>query len=185
MDVGRIPSNGDIMKTNKRIDKGVDKDVMRDVSSDLFADAVYSFATDLLKALHEDENIQDIDRAIATVNSVTKSISLNGIKLRKASIERRTKAKKEGVSDDDGPVEKEHVKWKKYRKDKKLEYTTDICINGKYPLKKRKEDAVVGLLTTDQLDDDYEDEGRYKMSSKEKEKVFTMGFVPEVGYERK
>ncbi|KAF9390686.1 hypothetical protein CPB97_008649 [Podila verticillata] len=167
------------MKSNKRIDKGVDTNAIRDMSSDLFTDVIYSFATDLLKGLCEDDNIQDLDRAIATVNSVTKNISLNGIKLRKASIERRTKAKKEGVTDDDGLVEKEDVEWKKYPKNKKLEYTTDICINGKYPLKKRKEDVVVGLLTEDQLDDDYEDNGKYKMSSKEKEKIFTMGFVPE------
>lgn len=173
------------MKPNKRIEKGVDSDVVRDVSSDLFADIIYSFATDLLKELYKDDNIQDIDRAIATVNSVSKTISLNGIKLRKANIERRTKARKESVTDDDGVVEKEDVKWKKYRKDKKLEYTTDICINGKYPLKKRKEDVVVGLLTDEQLDDEFEDEGKYKMSSKEKEKIFTMGFVPDVEYKRK
>ncbi|KAG0094118.1 hypothetical protein BGZ92_007643 [Podila epicladia] len=167
------------MKSNKRIDKGVDINVIRDMSSDLLTDVIYSFATDLLKGLCEDGNIQDLDRAVATVNSITKNISSNGIKLRKASIERRTKAKKEGVTDDDGSVEKEDVEWKKYPKNKKLEYTTDICINGKYPLKKRKEDVVVGLLTQDQLDDDYEDNGKYKMSSKEKEKIFTMGFVPE------
>lgn len=167
------------MKTNKRIDKGINGDTMRDLSSDLFADLIYSFATDLLKELHEDGNIQDVDRAIATVNSVTKSISLNGVKLRKASIERRTKARKEDATDDDGVVEKEDIKWKKYRKNKRLEYTLDICINGKYPLKKRKEDVVVGLLTKDQLDDDYDGEIKYKMTSKEKEKIFTMGFVPE------
>jgi hypothetical protein len=176
------------MKPNKRIDKGINSDTMHDLSSDLFADLIYSFATDLLKELHADDNIQDVDRAIATVNSVTKSISLNGIKLRKANIERRTKAKKENAiddDDDDGIVEKQDVKWKKYRKDKRLEYTLNICINGKYPLKKRKEDVVVGLLTKDQLDDDYDEEIRYKMSSKEKEKIFTMGFVPDAEYEHK
>ncbi|KAG0201753.1 hypothetical protein BGX28_005528 [Mortierella sp. GBA30] len=173
------------MKSTKRIDKGVDNDAIRDMSSDLFADIIYSFATDLLKELYADGNIQDVDRAIATVNTVTKSIALNGVKLRKANIERRTKAKKESVIDDSGVVEKEDVKWKKYRKDKKLEYTMDICINGKHPLKKRKEDVVVGLLTEEQLSDDYEDNGKYKMSSKEKEQMFTMGFVPDVEYKRK
>jgi hypothetical protein len=167
------------MKTNKRIEKGINSEAMHDLSSDLFADLIYSFATDLLKELHADGNIQDVDRAIATVNSVTKGIALNGIKLRKASIERRTKAKKESTTDDDGVVEKEDVKWKKYRKNKRLEYTMDICINGKHPLKKRKEDVVVGLLTKDQLDDDYDGEIKCKMSSKEKEKIFTMGFIPE------
>lgn len=159
--------------------KRIDKDNIRNLSTDLFADVIHSFATDLLKELYADSNIQDLDRAITTVNSVTKNISLNGIKLRKANIERRTKARKESMNDDNGVVEKEDVEWKKYRKNKKLEYTTDICINGKYPLKKRKEDVIVGLLTEDQLDDDYKDKGKYKMSSKEKEKIFTMGFVPE------
>jgi hypothetical protein len=168
------------MKTSKRIDKGVNTDTIRDISSDLFIDVIYSFATDLLKELYEDGNIQDVDRAIATTNLVTKNISMNGVRLRKANIERRTKARKEGVTDDDGLVEKEDVKWKKYPKNKKLEYTFDISINGKHPLKKRRENVVVGLLTSDQLDDDYEDDGKYKMSSKEKEKIFTMGFLPHV-----
>jgi hypothetical protein len=171
------------MKSKKQIDKGVDEDAIRNVSSDLFADIIHSFATDLLKELYADDNIQDIDKAIATVNSVTKNISLNGIKLRKANIERRTDARKKD-KDDVPMVNKDDIKWKKYRKDKKLEYTTDINVHGKYPLKKRKEDVVVGLLTEDQLDDDYEDSGKYKMSSKEKERIFTMGFVPDVEYGR-
>jgi hypothetical protein len=169
------------MKANKRIDKGINQDAIHDFSSNLVADVIHSFATDLLKELFADDNLQDVDRAIATVNSVTKAITLNGIKLRKANIEKRTAAKKEKATDDDGIVEKKSVKWKKYRKDKRLEYTTSICINGKYPLKKRKEDVVVGLLTKDQLDGD--DEIKYKMSSKEKEKIFTMGFVPDAKYQ--
>ena len=148
----------------------------------MFTDAIYSFATDLLKELYADDNIQDVDRAIATVNSVAKGISLNGMKLRKANIERRTNARKEDV---EVPIVKEDVRWIKYRKDKKLEYTRDITINNKHPLKKRKEDVVVGLLTEEQLDDEFEDDGKYKMSSKEKDKVFTMGFVPDVEYGRK
>jgi len=169
-------------KTNKQIEKGVDENIIRDMSSDLFTDAIYSFATDLLKELYADDNIQDVDRAIATVNTVAKGISLNGMKLRKANIERRANARKQSV--DETPVIKEDVRWKKYRKDKKLEYTLDISINGKHPLKKRKEDVVVGLLTEEQLDDEFEDDGKYKMSSKEKEKVFTMGFIPDVEYGR-
>lgn len=165
------------MKDEKKIAKGINKDTMRDVSADLFADTIYSFTTDLLKELYADGNIQDLNRAIATVNSVTKNISLNGIKLRKANIERRTNAKKENMHDDD-VVEKEDVKWKKYHGDKKLEYTLDICINNKYPLKKRRENVVVALLTKEQLED-YEGEIKYKMSSKEKEKIFVMGFIPD------
>jgi hypothetical protein len=155
----------------------VDSSTIRDVSTDLFTDIIYSFATDLLKELNADGNIQDVDRAIETVNNVTKGISLNGIKLRKANIERRTNARKQNV-DDTPVIDKEDVKWRKYPGDKKLEYTTDISINGKYLLKKRKQDVVVGLLTEDQLDGSHD--GEYRMTSKEKEKVFTMGFVLDV-----
>jgi hypothetical protein len=76
-------------------------------------------------------------------------------------------------------VNKEDVKWKKFPSNKKLEYTLDICINGKYPLKRRREDVVVGLLTKHQLNGDMEDNGKYEIRSKEKEKLFTMGFVPQ------
>lgn len=161
-------------KIAKKIAKDLDRDAIENVSSDLLADTIYSFATDLLKGLYLDNNIQDLDRAIETVNFITKDISSNGINLRKASIERRKKDKK----DIDDPVaDKDDVQWIKYNK--RLEYTRDICINGKYPLKKRKEDVVVGLLTKGQLDDEDEDDGNYKLSSKEKEKLFSIGFIPD------
>jgi len=155
--------------------KGINVNAMHEMASNTFADVIHSFATDLLKELLEDGNLQDVDRAIATVNSVTGGIVTNGIKLRKASIERRTKAKKE-AADDNGMVDKENVKWKKYPGNRRLEYTMDICINGKYPIKKRKEDVVVALLTEDQLED-YDGEIGRKMSSKEKQKLFTMGLL--------
>lgn len=74
-------------------------------------------------------------------------------------------------------ISKENVKWKKFRLEKTLEYTLDICINGKYPLKKRKEDGVVKLVTKEQLsqaDEWYKGD----MSHREKEKIFTMGLTP-------
>ncbi len=165
-------------KKNKRIEQGIDQNAIQAMSTDIFTDAIYSFATDLLKELCADDNIQDLDRAIASVNAVTKRITLDGIKLRKANIVRRTNARKQSV-DDTPTIAKEDIKWRKYRKNKKLEYTTDVSVNGKYILKKRKEDIVVGLITEEQLEDD-EDDGEYKMTSKEKEKVFTMGFIPNV-----
>lgn len=88
------------------------------------------------------------------------------------------------MNDDDGVVNKEDVQWIKYHKDKKLEYTLDICINGKHPLKKRKEDVVVGLLTEDQLSGDTEHDGKYKISSRNKEKLFSMGLVTDTTYRR-
>jgi hypothetical protein len=166
-------------KISKRIEQGVDRDTMHDMSSDILTDAIYSFTTDLLRELYADDNIQDLDRAIASVNAVTRKVALDGIKLRKANIVRRTNARKQSI-DDTPTIAKKDIKWKKYRKNKKLEYTTDVDVNGKYMLKKRKEDTVVGLLTKEQLDDESEDDGEYKMTSKEKEKVFTMGYIPSV-----
>lgn len=145
----------------------IDKETTRNMASDILTDAIYSFTTDLLKELYEDGNLQDLERAIATVNNVTKSISRNGIKLRKANIERRTASRKDVENVE---INKDDVEWTRYSKDKKLEYTTDIVVNGKYIIKKRKQDIVVGLLMED-------DEIKYKLSSKEKEKIFGMGFV--------
>lgn len=156
--------------------KGIDKESIDNLASDLVADAIYSFATDLLRELHADENIQDLERAIATVNRVTKSISSNGLKLRKANVERRTQSKKEQIV-----INKDEVGWTRYPGDKKLEYTTDIMVNNKYILKMRKKDIVVGLLAENQLDGD-DDAGVYKMSSKEKQQVFTIGFVLDTEY---
>ena len=164
-------------KANKTIAKGLDREGIANVASDLLTDAIYSFATDLLKELHADDNLKDLDRAIATVNAVTRGIASKGINLRKANIERRKRDKKDAV--EEVPIDKDDVKWTKYPRNKRLEITTDFSINNKYPLKKRKEDVIVGLLTEDQLDDDYQDNGNYKMSSKEKEAIFSMGFVPE------
>lgn len=164
-------------KANKAIAKGLDRETIANVSSDLLTDAIYSFATDLLKELYEDDNLKDLDRAIAVVNAVTKDIASKGINLRKANIERRKRDKKDAI--EEVAIDKDDVKWTKYPKNKRLEVTMDFCINNKYPLKKRKEDVIVGLLTEDQLDDDYEDNGHYKMSSKEKEAIFSMGFIPE------
>ena len=156
--------------------KGIDKGSINNLASDLIADAIYSFATDLLRELHADENIQNLERAIATVNHVTKNISSNGLKLRKANVERRTQSKKEQAV-----IDKDDVEWTRYAGDKKLEYTTDIMVNNKYILKMRKKDVVVGLLTENQLDGD-DDTGVYKMSSKEKQQVFTMGFSLDTEY---
>lgn len=167
-------------KVSKAIAKDLNRDTISNVSSDFLTDAIYSFATDLLKGLYEDDNLKDLDRAIATVNTITKDISSGGINLRKANIERRKKDKKD-VGDDVPTIEKDNVKWTKYPKNKRLEYTTTFLVNGKYPLKKRREDVIVGLIKEAYLEDDYVDKGKYKMSSKEKEAIFSMGFMPDNG----
>lgn len=152
----------------KKIAKELNRDAIANVSSDVMTDIIYSLTTDLLRGLFLDGNINDLDRAIETVNVVTKDISSNGINLRKANIDRRKQNKK----DVDPLANKETIEW--VRLDKRLEYTKDLRINGKYPLKKRKEDIIIALLTEEQLDG--KDDINYKLSSKEKEKIFSMGF---------
>jgi hypothetical protein len=48
-------------------------------------------------------------------------------------------------------INKENVTWEIFPFANNLEYTYDICIRGRYPLKKRKEDLVVRLVTKEQL----------------------------------
>lgn len=81
---------------------------------------------------------------------------------------------------------KENIKWEKDPFDKTLEYSTNVTVNGKQLLKKRKEDVVVALLNEEQLADEHEYKAgkKSKMSAKEKEEIFTMGFVPDVEYHK-
>lgn len=171
------------MSSRKKIKEGINRNEMENVAKDLLVDAFYSFATDLLREMHEDGNIRDLDKAILAVNTVTRGIASNGINLRRANIERRTNARKKKVEEVE--IDKEEIKWRKYPKNKSLEYTTDFKVGNKYILKKRKEDVVVGLLKEEQLEDDYEDKGKYKLGSRDKEKLFAMGFTCDTSYIRK
>ena len=65
------------------------------VASNLITDIMYSFATDLLKDLEEDENIVDVDRAMITFTKVTTKMGIDGLNLRKASIIGRNKLRKQ------------------------------------------------------------------------------------------
>lgn len=166
------------MSPRKKIKEGVDRNEVENVASDLLNDAFYSFATDLLREMYEDGNIRNLDKAIATVNAVTSGIATNGINLRRANIERRLNARKKKM--EEVQINKEDVEWIKYPKNKKLEYTKDFKVNGKYILRKRKQDVVVALLKEEQLEDDYEDSGKYRLGSKDKEKLFALGFTCDV-----
>ena len=75
-------------------------------------------------------------------------------------------------------VSKKNVTWETFPLADNLEYTYDICIRGRYPLKKRKEDLVVKLVTKEQLsrpDEWY----MGTMTLQDKEELFIMGLVPE------
>jgi hypothetical protein len=78
-------------------------------------------------------------------------------------------------------INKENVTWEIFPLANNLEYTYDICIRGRYPLKKRKEDLVVRLVTKEQLlrsDEWYTS----TMTPQDKEEIFAMGYLPEDEY---
>jgi hypothetical protein len=91
---------------------------------------------------------------------------------------------KDDKEDGDNPVEvtvdKSKVKWKKFDKD--LEYSKYLLVSGKHILKKRKQDDVVGLVTDEHINS--EDVVFDRMTLKEKEKIFGMGFVLDSEYMR-
>ncbi|KAI1286547.1 hypothetical protein EDD11_000268, partial [Mortierella claussenii] len=77
------------------------------------------------------------------------------------------------------PEDKSKVKWKTFDKD--LEYSKNPLVRGKHIVKKRKENIVVGLATKDDIrsgDMKYD-----SLSLKEKKRVFTLGFIPNIAYD--
>lgn len=90
----------------------------------------------------------------------------------KKSSKKRASKKKSTVVVDDSLEEEENfpaaATWKKYPKDKQLEYCSNFTINGKCILKKHKEDQVVALLEEDQFGAKYKGDGKYPMNHEEK-----------------
>ncbi|KAI1287854.1 hypothetical protein EDD11_010194 [Mortierella claussenii] len=117
------------------------------------------------------------------VDIIERSI-LSKMELREMSTSERQKLYQEEPATEvevvhvDGPTDKPMIKWKKF--DKHLEYSKNLRINGKHILKKRKESVVVGLVTEDHI---RSENVEYDMVClKEKEKLFTMGFIVDVRY---
>jgi hypothetical protein len=110
---------------------------------------------------------------------------LSKMKLKEMSTTERKKIFQEESEDDSNipakqTVDKSKVKWKKFDND--LEYSTNLFVSGKCILKKRHEDVVVGLVTDKHISS--EDVVFDRMTLKEKEEIFNMGFVPDAEYMR-
>ncbi|KAG0007780.1 hypothetical protein BGZ81_004608 [Podila clonocystis] len=78
-----------------------------------------------------------------------------------------------------GPTDKSKIKWKKFHTG--LEYSKNLLVNSKHILKLHDQDAVVGLVTDDHIQGD--DVVCDEMSHKEREKIFSMGFIPHISDE--
>src|SRR5690349_3829376 len=113
----------------------VDIKSLKTVASDAISDVVYSLLTDIFNKLSNDDLLTDVDRAVDIVNSVAEDVGFEGIRLRRANIERRNNARKERAS---GKTKREQkaVKWIIHPKDKRMEYTKDIEIGKRYVLRK-------------------------------------------------
>ena len=81
---------------------------------------------------------------------------------------------KEDVIQVVGTTNKSEVKWKEFGEE--LEYSKNLHVSGRHILRKRETEIVVGLVTKDHIRS--KDVVYDKMSLREKEKIFTMGFTP-------
>jgi hypothetical protein len=108
--------------------------------------------TDIISRLEEQELLTDLPKVIDTIDSVTSEIGLDGIKLRRANIERRLVARS-GKKTMVPPRATSNVEWISHPKDKKLEYTTGIEIGKRYVLRKVGTNKVVGLLDKNLIKD--------------------------------
>lgn len=123
----------------------VNQDNIRAIASDAVSDIVYSVLTDVISRLEEQELLTDLPKVIDTIDSVTSEIGMDGIKLRRANIERRLVARK-GKKTVAPPRATTNVEWVPHPKDKKLEYTTGMEVGKRYVLRKVGTNKVVGLL---------------------------------------
>jgi hypothetical protein len=123
----------------------VNQDNIRAIASDAVSDVVYSVLTDVISRLEEQDLLKDLPKVIDTIDSVTSEIGMDGIKLRRANIERRLVARK-GKKTMAPPRATTNVEWVPHPKDKKLEYTTGMEIGKRYVLRKVGTNKVVGLL---------------------------------------
>lgn len=139
-------------KKHTRNKTSLNQENIQAIASDAVSDIVYSILTDVISRLEEQELLTDLSKIIEVVDSVTSDIGLDGIKLRRANIERRLVARK-GKKTIVPPRATANVEWVSHPKDKKLEYTTGIEIGRRYVLRKVGTNKVVGLLDKNLIKD--------------------------------
>ncbi|KAG0067769.1 hypothetical protein BGZ89_005722 [Linnemannia elongata] len=133
---------------------------LANIASDAISDMMHSVLTDLVTRIMDEGLVTDVERLIQTVDEVTSSIGVDGIRLRRANVERRNVARRKakgtstkGSGSSAGSGTSATITWIAHPKDKKLEYTKSIEIGKKYILRKTGTNKVVGLLDKSKVDD--------------------------------
>ncbi|KAG0020410.1 hypothetical protein BGZ82_011605 [Podila clonocystis] len=133
--------------------KQITQENLATVASDAISDLMHSLLTDVVTRLHEEGVITDTDRAIQIVDEVSLATGIDGIRLRRANVERRNVARRKAKTPTKSSSTPNTVSWTIHPKDKKLEYTKSIEIGKRYILRKAGTNKVVGLLDKNKLDD--------------------------------
>lgn len=153
------------------------------IASDSIRDVIYSVLTDVITRLERENLITDVAQTIEIVDQVTSQVGIDGIRLRRANIERRLQSRKQAGSKSSSKKQIS-INWVTHPKDKKLEYSTDAEVARKYILRKIGTNSVVGLLDKSKLKDKksgygLKDEKTYTISSAEHLMLKTRGFEVE------
>lgn len=180
-----------IMGKKSKISSAINSENIRDIASDAIYDITYSVLTDVMTRLEKEDLINDVPKAIEIIDETTRNIGLDGIRLRRANIERRTNARGSTKGGNSGSskasssaVSTSSVAWIVHPKDKKLEYTKDMEIGRRYILRKMGTNKVVGLLSKTSIGDKklsygLKDEKTYTISSADHLLLNTRGFTVE------
>ncbi len=136
--------------------KHINQENLAIVASDAVADLMHSLLTDVVTKIHEEGVANDIERVIQIVDEVSGAIGVEGIRLRRANVERRNVARRKAKSSKGSSASSgssSSILWIAHPKDKKLEYTKSIEIGKRYILRKSGTNKVVGLLDKNKVDD--------------------------------
>jgi hypothetical protein len=131
-----------------------DKKLLLQVASDATTDLIYSYITDVFNKFVQKGIIthDKVDEAISAIEEVNQEINLNGIRLRRATIDRRIQDRKKAPSK--ASRVKKELEWKNHPFNDNIKYSPEFTIRGKYPLiiEKDNKKYMVGLLSKNELE---------------------------------
>ncbi|OAQ21968.1 hypothetical protein K457DRAFT_26560 [Linnemannia elongata AG-77] len=133
--------------------KKINQENLANVASDAISDLMHSLLTDVVNKMQDDGVILDLDRAIEIVDEVSATIGVEGVRLRRANVERRNVSRRSTKVDNKKSPSVANVTWVPHPKDKKLEYTKAIEIGKRYVLRKVGTNRIMGLLDKTKVDD--------------------------------
>lgn len=133
--------------------KKINQENLANVASDAISDLMHSLLTDVVNKMQDDGVINDLDRAIEIVDEVSATIGVEGIRLRRANVERRNVSRRTTKVESKKSPGVTNVTWVPHPKDKKLEYTKAVEIGKRYVLRKVGTNRVMGLLDKTKVED--------------------------------